>query len=255
MKYYVVSDVHGFYSELIEALTEKGFFSDTEPHQLIVLGDLMDRGRKAKEVEEFISDLLDKNMVILIRGNHEDLLQAFVERDHCVPHDYHIQNGTYGTALQLTGLDPISALNYLPLFASQIKDTVFYQKIMPAMIDYFETEHYVFVHGWLPCYHYSNRSGTHKLVDEWRYTSPKNWEAARWVNGMEAVKTANEPQKTVVCGHWHSSYGHANFEGKGTEFGKEADFSPYYADGIIAIDACTAASGKVNCIVLEDVPV
>ena len=26
----------------------------------------------------------------------------------------------------------------------------------------------------------------------------------------------------------------------------------YYADGIIAIDACTAFSRKVNCIVIED---
>ena len=30
------------------------------------------------------------------------------------------------------------------------------------------------------------------------------------------------------------------------------DFSPYYGPGIIAIDACTAFSGKVNCLVIED---
>jgi hypothetical protein len=41
-------------------------------------------------------------------------------------------------------------------------------------------------------------------------------------------------------------------EGKGTERGAGADFSPYYGEGIIAIDASTANSGKVNCIVLED---
>ena len=47
MKYYVVSDVHGFYTELQEALKEKGFFEDTVEHKLISCGDLFDRGREA----------------------------------------------------------------------------------------------------------------------------------------------------------------------------------------------------------------
>ena len=34
MKYYVVADVHGFFDELKFALTEKGFFTDTEQHKL-----------------------------------------------------------------------------------------------------------------------------------------------------------------------------------------------------------------------------
>ena len=58
--------------------------------------------------------------------------------------------------------------------------------------------------------------------------------------------------KTIVCGHWHTSYGHSKYEHKGTEFGEDADFSPYYGPGIIAIDACTAFSGKSNCLVIED---
>ena len=61
-----------------------------------------------------------------------------------------------------------------------------------------------------------------------------------------------ESGKTVVCGHFHTSYGHSKFERKCTEFGEDADFSPFYAEGIIAIDGCTAHSGKVNCIVIED---
>ncbi|MBO4554651.1 MAG: hypothetical protein J5713_02605 [Clostridia bacterium] len=55
-----------------------------------------------------------------------------------------------------------------------------------------------------------------------------------------------------MCGHYHASYGHANIEHKGSEFGEDADFEPFEADGILAIDACTALSHKVNCIVIED---
>lgn len=57
--------------------------------------------------------------------------------------------------------------------------------------------------------------------------------------------------KTVVCGHWHCSYGHAKMEDK-PEFGYGADFSPFYANGVLAIDGCTAASGIVNVVVIED---
>ncbi len=47
VKYYVMSDTHGFYYETVKALKENGFFNDSEPHKLILCGDMMDRGREA----------------------------------------------------------------------------------------------------------------------------------------------------------------------------------------------------------------
>lgn len=74
MKYYVVADVHGFFTILKETLTEKGFFDDREPHKLIVCGDLFDRGEEAVALQAFILELMEKDEVILIKGNHEELL-------------------------------------------------------------------------------------------------------------------------------------------------------------------------------------
>jgi hypothetical protein len=37
-----------------------------------------------------------------------------------------------------------------------------------------------------------------------------------------------------------------------SEFEEDAIWDPYYANGIIAIDGCTAHTGKVNVLVLED---
>ena len=51
MRYYVVADTHGFFTEMIDALNEKGFFEDNEPHKLIVCGDLLDRGLKPKTLK------------------------------------------------------------------------------------------------------------------------------------------------------------------------------------------------------------
>lgn len=70
---------------------------------------------------------------------------------------------------------------------------------------------------------------------------------------MEAAHCGvTEPGKAIVCGHWHCSFGHSHYEGKGGEFDNAPDFTPYYGNGIIALDACTVLSRKVNCIVIDD---
>lgn len=248
MRYYVISDIHGFYTQMENALSEAGFFSDTEPHKLVILGDLMDRGKEAVKMQEFVLQQMERDSVILIRGNHEDLFESFVTEDHGIAYDIHVSNGTFDTALQLTGYDPVMAglRNYD--FADKAKTTPFYQKIMPSMLDYYETAHYVFVHGWIPCIAEQNR---YNAISNWRKATPDEWLNARWYNGMDAAQSANE-DKIIVCGHWHTSYGHSKYEGKGSEFGADANFAPYYGPHMIAIDACTAFTKKVNCLVLED---
>ncbi len=59
MKYYVTADIHGCFSELKEALIEKGFFTDTNPHKLIICGDLYDRGKEARALQDFIHNAGD----------------------------------------------------------------------------------------------------------------------------------------------------------------------------------------------------
>ena len=141
MKYYVTADVHGFYTELHRALDRAGYFADPEPHKLLILGDLFDRGQEA--------------------------------------------------------------------------------------------------------------GGRFRYRADWREAAPEDWREARWTNGMNAAPFCLE-KKTILCGHWHCSYGHAVYEHRGTEFGTDADFSPYYGPGIVALDACTAHSGRVNVVILRE---
>ena len=44
MKYYITADIHGFYTEFHKVQDEAGYFTDPEPHKLIILGDIFDRG-------------------------------------------------------------------------------------------------------------------------------------------------------------------------------------------------------------------
>lgn len=105
MKYYVTADVHGYFTELKTALAEQGFFEDTEPHKLVICGDLYDRGTEALRLQKFLLDLLSRDQVILIRGNHEDLaldlLHNWSRKSYLQRH--HNLNGTVDTVCQLTG--------------------------------------------------------------------------------------------------------------------------------------------------------
>lgn len=256
MRYYVVADIHGFYTELYDALSEKGFFVDKAPHKLIVCGDLFDRGKEALKLQSFISELIKKDEVILIRGNHEDLMLRLIRDwdNFAYMQSHHVSNGTVDTVLQLTENKIVVGAN-----AKEVKrkllETPFVKDMIPKMLDYYETTNYVFVHGWIPCDAFGVVRQENRFVykDNWRESSSAEWNNARWYNGMEAARQGViEPNKTVVCGHWHTSYGHARIDGICSELGEDADFSPYYGKGIVALDACTVRSRKVNCIVIED---
>ncbi len=249
MKYYVAADVHGFYTKFHTALEEAGYFTDPEPHKLIILGDLFDRGPEAVQMQQFILQLMERDDVILIRGNHEDLYEEMITIDEGLPVRHHRSNGTYSTALQLTGYDSGLAIVRNLDFAAAAQDTPYFRRIIPAMIDWYETTHYIFVHGWISGVR--ERGGTYSYRSDWREAAPEEWRWARWTNGMDAAQSSAE-DKTVFCGHFHCSYGHSRYEHKGSEFGPDADFSPYYGPGVIALDACTAFSGKINILTLED---
>ena len=257
MKYYVTADVHGYFTELKTALAEQGFFDDPVPRKLVVLGDLYDRGTEALQLQAFILDLLAKDQVILIRGNHEDLTLDLLHnwnRKSYLQRNHHL-NGTVDTVCQLTGVSERDVFTQPDEVGKAFLQSPLIQTIIPAMVDYFETEHYIFVHGWIPCTPISLSSTEKEYVPipDWRNASKELWDKARWINGMEAAHGGIvEPGKTILCGHWHCSFGHANYEHNGSEFEYDANFAPYRADGIIALDACTALSGKVNCIVIED---
>lgn len=82
----------------------RDFFTDTEPHKLIICGDIYDRGVQAQELQAFILDLIDRNEVILIRGNHEDLMLDLLNEwdEYSYLDKTNIQNGTVASMLQLT---------------------------------------------------------------------------------------------------------------------------------------------------------
>ena len=104
MKYYVLSDIHGFFTLFQKTLRDAGYFDDPEEKKLLLLGDLFDRGAEAPAMQKYLLELMEGEEVILVRGNHEDLFQELVTADHGRPLRHHVLNGTYDTLEQLTRL-------------------------------------------------------------------------------------------------------------------------------------------------------
>lgn len=246
-KFYVISDVHGFYDEMKAALDEARFDPNDENSWLILCGDACDRGSQPEEVMDYLMSLPRK---VLIKGNHEDLIRDCMQRGYAEAHDY--SNGTVNTILKLGGAEYGRSFAGCCIVAEEKL-----QPFLDSMVNYFETEHYIFVHSWIPLTNnymvplYYLSAGKLEFNPNWRDAYQYEWEDARWGNPFKLAKAGLLPDKTLVFGHFHTSWPRCVYEGK-PQNGEGSDFSIYYGDGYIGIDACTAYSKKVNVLVIED---
>lgn len=235
-KLFVVTDVHGHYTLLMQKLKEAGYDKNNEKHLLISLGDHFDRGDESLQVLRFFRSLENK---VLVRGNHEDLLERVFKKGYVSSTD--IRNGTDCTICSFYGRDALDSRGTLQIYGTAFDSVLAF---MNRTVDYFETENYIFTHGWLPVLEGSE--GVIALHPTWRTASRARWEMARFV-GWERAYLRAMPEKTIVCGHRPCAYG-AGFDNDRNW----RDYTPFFGRGLIAVDASTYSSGELNVLVLED---
>lgn len=235
MKYFIASDIHGHCSLFQKTLMEHGFDINNPNHKVILCGDAFDRGPENLETFKFLVELGDK--LIYIKGNHETLLEeCYTQYNYVYPrYDdmtlaaynveyYHVSNGTVDTMLTF-------------LKAGVMNDVITFLKT--KCVNYFELDDYVFVHGWIPKFN-------------WKFANDFTWEEATWCNGMLEWSKGNRIDgKTIVCGHWHCGWGHVFLERDAAANEIESSTAPFIHKGIMAIDACTAATKHINVVVVE----
>lgn len=237
MKMYVVSDIHGHATILKRALRKAGFDPQNSDHLLICCGDCFDRGKENRAVLEYLQSIPGK---ILIRGNHEDMLKRAMWRGSISSVD--VRNGTTITIEEFFGEDSIDLNGNLTL-DSKICDEL--EQFIHTMVDYFETEHYVFTHGWIPLHlDYSE----YRMRKDWRTASWTAWQQARftgWNQAYQQQMTLSD--KTIICGHRGTYYGNLFDPARSPHC-----HDPFYGKQMIAIDGLTVVSGQVNVLVLEE---
>lgn len=239
-KLFVVSDIHSAYTPLKKALDEKGFDPNNETHWLIVCGDAFDRMDESKEVLHFLMSLERK---ILVKGNHDILLEQCCLRKF--PYSYDYSNGTART-IQDIG-EAGKGIPFDECCQITWDKTARYRELL---VNYFETQNYIFVHSWIPTI---SRNRIDIYDEDWRMAIPSRWNDAMWGNPFEMHSLGlNQTGKTIVFGHWHCSAGHRVLGHCKDEFGQTAIWEPCCAEGIIGIDRCVAYTDEVNVLVLED---
>ena len=234
-KIFVVSDIHGHYTLLKEALDKSGFDGDNPEHLLICCGDYFDRGRENFDVLRFFERLKHK---VLLRGNHEDLLLKLLQTGRVLPHNY--INGTMQTLTDFFGKYSIDPVDDTIDFSGKNRMVDRVCDFIDETVNCYQTENYVFVHGWLP--------ENIKTSIELQKATDNAWEQARWGKWTEKYDGSKPlSDKTLVCGHVPTFY--ANKFDKNRE---RDNCDIFCGNGVIAIDAGTFDTKQVNVLVIED---
>lgn len=254
-KFFVCSDIHSAYTPWMKALNEAGFDENNPEHKIIVCGDLFDRMDESVEVLHFVMKMANKDKIILVKGNHDILLEECCMRGF--PYRYDTSNGTKKTIQDIGGKQSI--YDFTDACDITWNKLARYRELL---VNYFETKNYIFVHSWIPTSKTSVNNlvetwipiTTYGYMEDWRNANDVEWEDAMWGNPFNMWQDGlNKTGKTIVFGHWHCSTGHSMASGgEFSEFGEDACWEPFIHDNIIGIDRCTAHTGEVNVIVLED---
>ena len=257
MKYFIVSDIHSFCSELKSALWKAGFNKRNKDHTLIVCGDVFDRGSETVELYKFLTSI-PKKRCILIKGNHELLYEELLDKSFPESHDF--SNHTVDTFCQIAGYDQeILTPKYWRKF-----DDVPHERIRQAWQEiltevkqspitawlqsdrwkyWHEVGNYIFVHSFIPlknldrmpAYYIYNRK--FEYFKDWRETANNfELEDATWgcpyqqyIDGYFKEEAAKG--KVLVCGHWVVTDFRQHINNKWSD-----DTSIYKFENIIALD-------------------
>lgn len=262
-RYFVVADIHSFYTELIEGLNKAGYNKENPNHILVVCGDIFDRGPDSIKVYEFLSQLPEENC-ILIRGNHEGLYRDLLKKNYPQSHDF--TNGTVKTFTQIAGYPA----EYISLWELDATDTFHWNEVKNKVVkspitdwlksdrwvDYVEIGDNIFVHSFIPTSPAIIKDGitiSERYNRNWRKASKAAWKNATWGCPYEQFKAGYfDPEyalgKNLVCGHWRTSDFHAIFNTQGTQTFDDI----FYIRGLIGLDACTVLSHQVNVLVIDE---
>lgn len=262
-KIFAISDIHGHYKEMREALDKVGYDEKNENHLLIVCGDCFDRGRENLKVYEYLKRLTDNNKAIVIMGNHDLMLAEYLKGEVISSWNY-IHNGTNETLADfLHQTLPFESWCVLEnhcemnegnfgIWIEKAREMINeeYPELLTWLISrpyYYETSHYIFTHGAIDT-----------KVEDWhkphcyRYAYT-DWKALTWSVGSFFGSDIKNTDKTVVIGHFGTEqlrkmYGYSQNRNPLGEY----DILRRKDGKVIAIDSTVVVSKKINVLVVED---
>lgn len=218
---YVISDIHG-QLDLFEKLLED---FDSKSQQLVLIGDLNDRGPKSKACFLLGKELVERYEAIYLRGNHEDYFLKFLARPEEVADKYWLNGGkeTINSLLHPGATEEYSPTEMAMMIRSRYKELILFLETLPY---YFEWEQYVFVHA-----------GVNLKLKDWHQTTPHDF---MWIR-TDFHQTANQTGKTIVFGHTITPSLH----------GDNQTTDLWFSEGKIGIDGGAIYGGSVHGVIFD----
>lgn len=254
VKYFVISDVHSYYDEMIAALNKAGYDQNNPEHIFVLCGDAFDRGPKTLETYKFLKSI-PKERRILIRGNHEALLRDAVARQYF--YEYDASNGTVRTISDMIRMPYHACVLTQKLACEQFAKTKILDWIYKSdeWVNYFEVGKFVMVHSWiplkvldkLPAHYIKNRQFEYR--EDWRNATDAEWEYSTWGCPYDMLLKGFYPEdKVIVCGHWYVGDFHERVERDVRGF---SNSNIYFGEHCIALDAGTPSSKRCNVLIID----
>lgn len=178
---YVISDIHGM-ADLFKKLLQD---FDPDRHQLLLIGDLNDRGPKTKECFLLGKQLVEEQQAIYLRGNHEEYFLQFLQ----APEDWfnaYVRNGgkeTIESLLHTGATEEYSPTEIVMMIRSRYQELIEFLIARPL---YYEWSNYLFVHA-----------GVDLSKKHWQDTSDHDF---IWIR-EPFHQAKNRTGKTIVFGH------------------------------------------------------
>lgn len=179
-KVFAVGDIHGQITQFEKLLT----YWNEEEEQLVLIGDLGDRGENPKACFELARDLVENKNAVCLRGNHEDMFIDFLKTPkHSAP--LFDMNG--GMVTIQTFLDNEEGKHDAVELASSIQAK--YPWLKPFLLSLplkYEWENYVFTHA-----------GVNLTIADWKESSDRDFV---WIR-EGFYDQQNHTDKVFVFGH------------------------------------------------------
>lgn len=218
---YAIGDIHGEHDLFLELLEH--FDSNTQ--QLVLLGDLLDRGPNSKQCLLLGQKLVEEKQAIYLRGNHEQIFLNFLQEPDKYFDNYMLNGG--GKTIESLFYPGISE-DFPPdevalLTKMHYAELIDFLEHLPY---YYEWEKYIFVHA-----------GVDLSLEDWHTTALNDF---IWIREKFHL-AKNNTDKTIVFGHTPTPDLHGD--------GKTTDL--WIKDGKIGIDGAGAYGGTIHGVVLN----
>jgi serine/threonine protein phosphatase 1 len=164
-----IGDVHGCFHALDAVLNS---IEPTMGDRIVFLGDLVDTGKESREVLERIIALTHECDVVLVKGNHEEMMYAARENEKALRY--------------WENCGGVATLNSYHFGGTLAEIPAEHWALLDTCVPYFETEDFILTHA--------NYAADLPMAEQLEYT-------LRWELFDHAKEQLHVSGKTVVVGH------------------------------------------------------